>query len=120
MSARCLEGHGTYALPYARDRGISGPAEFRDQYTCFGSLTIGGFVCAAYSCPRQLCGLIVHGPCPACVFASHETDARHPFINEPRIMPGAKMAIVINPAGKNVIVHRSTPPFKPADSTVFL
>lgn len=47
------------------------------------------------------------------IFTSHQADPSHPFINKAGILPGAEMAIVINPARKDVIVHRSASPFEP-------
>jgi hypothetical protein len=34
------------------------------------------------------------------VLASHPADTGHPLIDKPGILTGAKMAIVVNPAGK--------------------
>ena len=47
------------------------------------------------------------------ILASHKTDAGHPFIDKPCILAGAEMPIMIDPAGKDIVVHRAAPPFKP-------
>jgi hypothetical protein len=47
------------------------------------------------------------------ILALHQTDAGHPFIDKPCILAGAEMPIMINPTGKDMVVHCATPPFKP-------
>ena len=44
------------------------------------------------------------------ILASHQTDAGHPFTDKPCILAGAEMPTMINPAGKNIVVHRAAPP----------
>lgn len=51
------------------------------------------------------------------IFTSHQTDPSHPFINKTGILPGAEMALVINPAREDVIVNRSASPFEPCQQT---
>ena len=52
------------------------------------------------------------------IFASHQTNPRHPFIDEPGILAGAEMPIRIDPARKDIVVDRATPAAraKPAGS----
>ena len=47
------------------------------------------------------------------ILASHQADAGHPFIDKPCILAGAEMPIMINPAGKDIVVHCAAAPFKP-------
>lgn len=47
------------------------------------------------------------------IFASHQTDPRHPFVDKPGILASTEMTVVINPARKNKIVHRAASAFKP-------
>ena len=51
------------------------------------------------------------------IFTSHQADPSHPFINKAGILPGAEMAVVINPAREDVIVDRSASPFEPCQQT---
>jgi len=48
------------------------------------------------------------------MLASHETDTCYPFIDKPRVLAGAEMPIMINPAGKDIIVHRTAAPIQPS------
>ena len=47
------------------------------------------------------------------ILALHQADSRYPFIDQSSILSGAEMSVMINPAWKNVVVHRATPPVKP-------
>ena len=55
--------------------------------------------------PKRVCAIL----------ASHQTDPCHPFIDKPGILAGAEMPIMINPAGKDIVVHRAAPPLKPSE-----
>jgi hypothetical protein len=48
------------------------------------------------------------------ILTSHQTDPCHPFIDEPGILAGAEMLIMIVPAGEDVVVHRAAPPLEPS------
>jgi len=48
------------------------------------------------------------------ILTSHQADPCHPFVDEPGILTGAKMPFMIDLAGKDVILHRATPPLEPS------
>jgi len=48
------------------------------------------------------------------IVTSHQADPCHPFIDKPGVLAGAKMPIMVNPAGKDIIVHRAAPPIEPS------
>ena len=48
------------------------------------------------------------------ILASHHADPCHPFIDEPGILAAAEMPIMINSAGKDIVVYRAAPPLKPS------
>ena len=45
-----------------------------------------------------------------------QSDPGHPLINEPRILPGADMIGVIDPARKSELVNRSPSAFEPGQN----
>lgn len=47
------------------------------------------------------------------IFTSHQAYPRHPFIDEPGILAGAEVAVVIYPAWRDIILHRAAAAFKP-------
>ncbi len=48
------------------------------------------------------------------ILASHETDTCYPFVDGARVLAGAEMPTTINPAGKDIIVHRAAAPIQPS------
>jgi hypothetical protein len=53
------------------------------------------------------------GEASACHTRFASADACHPFIDKPGVLASADMPIMINPAGKDIVVHCAAPPFKP-------
>ena len=51
------------------------------------------------------------------ILASYETDTCYPLVDKPRVLAGAEMPIMINPAGKDIIVHSSAAPIQPSEQT---
>ena len=51
------------------------------------------------------------------IIASHQTDPRHPFVDEPGILPRADMIGTINSAWEGVVVETASSTFEPGEQT---
>ncbi len=64
------------------------------------------------SCPLDdRCLRSTEGVCA--ILTSHQSDPCHPFVDEPSILAGAEMPLMIDPAGKDVVLHRAASPLEP-------